>query len=126
MLSIEVSLARPEGELLPAYNMLSYKVRRKCRGEGLLSAPAPRSAPPLRALRQLLAPYTSAPAPPTARAVDGAGRYLSVARHATRGLLLIVLRIGLSLLLVAVVGVVDDSETDEHIGDEDTREATIL
>ena len=62
MLSIEVSLARPKGELLPAYNMLSYKVRRKCRGEGFLTTPAPRSIPPLRALRQQLAPI-QAPRP---------------------------------------------------------------
>ena len=54
------------------------------------------------------------------------GRCLSVARHATRGLLLAVLRIGLSLLLVVAVSVVDDSDTDEDIGDEDTREATDL
>lgn len=56
----------------------------------------------------------------------GRGRCLSVARQATRGLLLIVLRIGLSLLLVVAVSVVDDSDTDEDIGDEDTREATDL
>ncbi|KXB73858.1 hypothetical protein HMPREF3185_01461 [Porphyromonas somerae] len=62
MLSIEVSLARPRGELLPAYNMLSYKVRRKCRGEGFLLVPSSRSAPPFRALRQQLAPI-QAPRP---------------------------------------------------------------
>ena len=39
---------------------------------------------------------------------------------------MIVLRIGLSLLLVVAVSVVDDSDTDEDVGDEDTREATDL
>jgi len=61
MLSIEVSLARPEGELLPAYNMLSYKVRRKCRGEGFLIgtlAPKRTTTPCAEATAR---PYTSTP-----------------------------------------------------------------
>ena len=36
------------------------------------------------------------------------------------------LGLALSLLLVVAVSIVDDSDTDEDIGDEDTREATDL